>query len=432
MGKGVLNLAGKSINKIPGMGKNLDKLNKAGVLDAADDVVGMIGQNPSGVSKGSSLASPMKANRMNPGKNLQGLSKHETPKPTANTSSKTSDNTAKGEESTTNNKKTKASASGSLANNKVIGFFKAHPQLIGPALIGCGILLIFFLILLFIFSDTDADASLGGNSTSSSSSFSTSVSANAQTTDACTQINQPIGDFLESQGSSLEEFNNYIVSEVRNAGLGTRDGVVAAALALVGGLCQNYNARLPYAMGGAHPANYYGVDLNIPNSCQSGSAVWGATVNGGSGSMLCGYGPYFYYGPDCSGFVAWAIYNGGYKSVSLAASGFGSLGATHSMSSFEGKPGDVLFNDHHVVLIVGTQGDNYLIAEASSGENGTRITTTSKTSNNYQVVDMTQFYENEANKNIANYPAATSPSNTSSTTSSSSTTTPTSSTSSAY
>ncbi len=421
MGKGVLNLAGKSINKIPGMGKNLDKLNKAGVLDAADDVVGMIGQNPSGVSKGSSLASPMKANRMNPGKNLQGLSKHETPKPTANTSSKTSDNTAKGEESTTNNKKTKASASGSLANNKVIGFFKAHPQLIGPALIGCGILLIFFLILLFIFSDTDADASLGGNSTSSSSSFSTSVSANAQTTDACTQINQPIGDFLESQGSSLEEFNNYIVSEVRNAGLGTRNGVVAAALALVGGLCQNYNARLPYTMGGAHPPNFYGA-----------KDLWGTPINGGSGAMRYGYGPYFFEGPDCSGFVNWAIYNGGYSVSDMVAANFGSYGTVHSMSSFTGQPGDILFNDHHVVLIVGTQSDNYLIAEASSGENGTRITTTSKTSNNYQVVDMTQFYENEANKNIANYPAATSPSNTSSTTSSSSTTTPTSSTSSAY
>lgn len=297
----------------------------------------------------------------------------------------------------------KSKIAGNLSKNKMVSFFMKHPSLIVPAIIVFSVVvLVFFIIIAVVASDTEAEASEGGVGTG------TYNTANATPTDACAQISVPLNEYLESKSSSLESFNNYIASEVRTAGLGTRNGVVAAAISLVGGLCQNFGARLPYAMGGAHPANFYGVPLNAPNSCNGGAdKTWGAKVNSGSGAMMCGFGPYFYYGPDCSGFVAWAIHNGGYRAVSLAAADFGTLGPSHSMTSFTGQPGDILYNSHHVVMIVGVSGDSYTIAEASSGENGTRITTISKNSNAYQVVDMTSFYENDANKDMASYPEAT-------------------------
>lgn len=419
-GKRIINRVGKKLNRVPGMGSKMDNLNKSGALDTLDSATDLIG---GGAPSSAKPASSINANRGIPGNKLQGVVQPKEldqipDQKNLNDSSELDDVISNNlnqnqEQEVESDAETEGQNIKGTTNKKVIDFLKKHPEIafyIGVAFL---ILIIFIAVFIIIISVFGSDAEASGSSSTSSGS---GQAASASVTDACEQITVPIDEFLESKGSSLDDFNQYIVNEVRKAGLGTREGVVTAAVSLIGGLCQNYQARLPYTMGGAHPANYYGIPTSPGNSCGN-VGIWGSKINNGSGSMMCNYGPYYYSGPDCSGFVSWAIHNGGYKSVSLLAESFGSLGSTHSMAGFSGKPGDILFNSHHVVMIVGEEGNNYLIAEASSGENGTRITTEPKASGRYTVVDMTEFYNNDANK-ISDYPEGTSSSSTSSSSSS--------------
>lgn len=379
LGQKVIEKGGKQLNRIPGMGKKLDKLNKSGAIDTADQAVDMLG--------GGKIASQTQSNRMNPGSNLQGVKKPST----FNTSDSTK-NTTDGTSATNKSNASFDNSTDSSGDNKAVDVIKKHPLM---TLKFVGIifgLVIFFLIIISLIASTAALAK--GVKDAFSGDSNTSSTTNTSITDSCTQISVPLSEFLESKGTSIEDYNQYIVNEVRKAGVSTRAGVVAAAVTLVDGLCQNYQARLPYTMGGAHPPDFFGA-----------KDYWGKSINGGAGEYRHGYGPYFYEGPDCSGFVNWAIYNGGYKVSEMAADSFGSYGPTSSPSAFKGQAGDVLYNEHHVVLIVGESGDNYLIAEASSGENGTRITTVPKNTSTYSIVDMTSFYSNSGNF-LDNYPEA--------------------------
>lgn len=429
-GKRIINRVGKKLNRIPGMGSKMDNLNKSGALDTLDSATNLIG---GGAPSSAKPASSINANRGIPGNNLQGvvqpkelnqssdlLNQNESESLKNDNNAMQSSQQINSNTNVNEEKEVESDAEAEkqnikgIASKEAINFIKKHPELaiyIGLGILGILVIFVVFIIIFGFFSSITGEAS-GSSSTSSGSG----QAASASVTDACEQITVPIDEFLESKGSSLDDFNQYIVNEVRKAGLGTREGVVTAAVSLIGGLCQNYQARLPYTMGGAHPANYYGIPTSPGNSCGN-VGIWGSKINNGSGSRMCNYGPYYYSGPDCSGFVSWAIHNGGYKSVSLLAESFGSLGSTHSMAGFSGKPGDILFNSHHVVMIVGEEGNNYLIAEASSGENGTRITTEPKASGRYTVVDMTEFYNNDANK-ISDYPEGTSSSSMSSSSSS--------------
>lgn len=350
------------------------------------------------------LASPMRANNLIPGQDLQGLvdntenfeqedlnSTEEANEISNQESNSLSESDSESEQSAEPNN-SQGSTTGKMLGkmgSKFIQFCIKHPEVIPVIIIVASVIIILIFIILAVVASTDAEASDSGSG--GSGSYNT---ASATATDACAQISVPINEYLESKGSSLEEFNNYIASEVRTAGLGTRNGVVAAAVSLIGGLCQNYGGRFPYKYSGAHPSNFYGA-----------SSSWGTNISGGFTYPGVSY-VYYYEGPDCSGFVTWAIHNGGYKSMDMAASSFGSLGTTYSMSDFTGQPGDILFSSGHVVMIVGVSGDNYLIAEAAGGDEGTRITPISKKSGPYQVVDMTSFYSNDANKDMASYPEA--------------------------
>ena len=112
-------------------------------------------------------------------------------------------------------------------------------------------------------------------------------------------LNQALDVFLESHGSSLEEFNNLIASNVEDSGYGTRAGVVAAAVTLIAELGNNYNVKIPYFWGGGH-----------------GQMIEGAASNWGSGRCFTSANGQAYTacGLDCSGFITWALYNGGLMS----------------------------------------------------------------------------------------------------------------------
>lgn len=208
------------------------------------------------------------------------------------------------------------------------------------------------------------------------------------TSDGDTILHQPLEQFLESKGSSLEKFNDLIEDHVEEAGYGTRAGVVAAAVTLIGELGDEYNVKVPYYWGGGH---YDGVVVGA-------LGYWGSTechtyANGQH---------YNYCGFDCSGFVPWAIKNGGFKKgVGLASdfqymSGAKRVGLTSSPVL---KPGDLLESEGHVILVVGIdeETNQYICAEAMGNAYGVLFTRRAFNLGGYWGVDLEDYYNNPAN-----------------------------------
>ena len=213
-------------------------------------------------------------------------------------------------------------------------------------------------------------------------------------------------NFLESQGTSVEAFNEYILSNILSAGVGTRDAAVVTAVSLVGGLYQYYGVRLPYTLCGQHYCTDMmsgGVNVN-----RSGTSFYGADPNWGSTISNNSNGTYTYYyngslatytryGPDCSGFISWVLHNAGFNATVLGADTQGNLGTKYALEGTQvGEPGDLLWHEGHIMMIVGvdTNAKVYYIAHASSGSQGVKINTVSFTSPGDYAVDMTKWYEN--------------------------------------
>lgn len=198
-------------------------------------------------------------------------------------------------------------------------------------------------------------------------------------------LHEPLDGFLEKNGTSLESFASLIESNVKKNGYGTRNGVVAAAVTLIGELGNKYSVKVPYYWSGGHydgvvvgPLGYWG-----SNSCHT-------TANGQS---------YDYCGLDCSGFVPWAIKNGGFDIGKMAASQFytlsGAKKVTLSSSSAVVQPGDLLESSHHVILVVGIDETNkqYICAEAAGNAKGVLFTRRSFGESEYWGVNMDGYYE---------------------------------------
>lgn len=196
-------------------------------------------------------------------------------------------------------------------------------------------------------------------------------------------LHEPLSSFLESKGTSLEEFNNLISSNVENAGYGTRAGVVSAAVTLIAELGNNYSVKIPYFWGGGHGVIANGADGSW------GSSACHTYANGNS---------YNYCGLDCSGFVPWAIYNGGFKISPLTTGGFQSLPGAKRVTLTDSailQPGDLLESATHIVLIVGIEGNQYVCAEASGNTTGVLFTRRSFNESRYWGVDMDGFYSSQ-------------------------------------
>ena len=199
-------------------------------------------------------------------------------------------------------------------------------------------------------------------------------------------LHTSIDSFLASNGSSLEEFNNLITSNVNDAGYGTRAGVVAAAVTLIGELGDNYNVKVPYFWGGGHGRVADGVVANWgSNECHT-------YANGTS---------YNYCGLDCSGFVSWAIYNGGYNMYPMSSGSFSNLAGAKRVSlknSAVLQPGDLLDSNGHVILVVDIDEESkeYICAEASGNTTGVLFSRHPFNLSGYWGVDLEGFYKTEA------------------------------------
>ena len=198
-------------------------------------------------------------------------------------------------------------------------------------------------------------------------------------------LHESLSSFLESKGSSIEEFNNLISSNVDAASYGTRAGVVASAVTLIAELGNNYDVKIPYYWGGGHGNMIDGADSSW------GSSSCRAVANGKI---------YDHCGLDCSGFVAWAIWNGGFNISARSAGSFQNLpGAKHVSltSSAVLQPGDLLESSSHVILVVGIdeEAGEYICAEASGLESGVLFSRKAFNNSYYWGVDMEGFYNRE-------------------------------------
>ena len=214
-------------------------------------------------------------------------------------------------------------------------------------------------------------------------------------------ISTNLRTFLQNKNTSVQEFNEYILENIASAGYGTREGAIAAAVSLVGGLYQNYHVRIPYTMSGQHggtiPSLASGHNLNhLATSFYGVDPEWGTRIsNRSDGTFHYGSYSYLKYGPDCSGFVAWVLHNAGFDVSVLGANAFGQIGTQKSLNGTRvGNPGDLMWKEGHIMFIVGVD-DNakkYYVAHASSGSQGTKISTVDFNSSSNKVVDMTNWY----------------------------------------
>lgn len=168
-------------------------------------------------------------------------------------------------------------------------------------------------------------------------------------------LKENLSQYLLNNGSSIEEMNEFIYNSVEEAGKGTRAGVVTAAVSLINYLYDNFNVHIPYYWNGKY--QYYGVNPNFGEETKTSCSP-----------TRC----YYYSGFDCSGFVSWAIKNGGYNIGGHSTYDFHNNFSQNSCSIKDetcvGQPGDLInTRDSHVQLIVAVdeESQKYIIAEST-------------------------------------------------------------------
>ena len=189
--------------------------------------------------------------------------------------------------------------------------------------------------------------------------------------------------YTEEESALLDKI---LESRVIEAGVGSRAGVAAAARFL--SLEFPYAIRYFYENGRLEPygtkdyidgeGRYYHKGLylskskfkDIKASTKSGPAPWGCPLMEYSEDRLG------INGLDCSGFVTWAMLNGGFESGDVGSENeelikneLYDLGEHHEittsyMKDGNYKPGDYIASDGHAALIVGVDEKYVYVAEA--------------------------------------------------------------------
>lgn len=193
--------------------------------------------------------------------------------------------------------------------------------------------------------------------------------------------------YTEEQANMLDEI---LASRIKKAGINTRAGVVAAARFLT----LEFPYRIPYFYengrlheSSSHHADgegrYYHVGLYLHKNKFSsitkkvaGPSIWGCGLTNYEPNPP-NYIPLekMPNGLDCSGFVSWAILNGGFD--------IGDLGAGPTNYNYELpdtgefvkltkdtiasniiKPGDLLSMQGHIAIIIGIDENNIYVAES--------------------------------------------------------------------
>jgi len=229
-----------------------------------------------------------------------------------------------------------------------------------------------------------------------------------------------------------ELLDNILFDRINEAGYGTRAGVVAAArfLTLEFSYRIHYfyeNGRLtesPYKIVDGEGRYYHrGLYLSEnkfsslqPGAKLVGPAIWGCDLQNYTNWGQWVVGKYYPNGLDCSGFVTWALLNGGFD-VGDRGAGPSSyedvddLGTKVTiteelMSSGKVKVGDLIGLYGHAAILAGWDDENYYIAESLNTTKGVVMTVVKKEDlvNNsiYTfIILMDDVYKNDGN--LTNY-----------------------------
>ena len=195
----------------------------------------------------------------------------------------------------------------------------------------------------------------------STNSFASSIAGlEIKDTTSAQVLHTNLSAYLSEHGASIDDLNNFISTSVNENGYGTRAGAVTAAVSLINYLYDNGKVRIPYYWGGDYQHNGVMPSFGEETHC----------------SISPGGDSYCYTGLDCSGFVSWAIKNGGYSISRHTTAGFHNDYSGDSCnitsSSCTGQPGDLInSNGCHVQMIVSVDEDKgiYYVAE-STGSHG--------------------------------------------------------------
>ena len=200
--------------------------------------------------------------------------------------------------------------------------------------------------------------------------------------------------YTQEEAKILDEYLAYQISE---AGDHTRAGVVAAArflslefkqrvpYFLENGRITHYNHQRPYCDGEGryyHKGLYLSTDkYEDLEKIVAGPMMWGGYIR--EWSTDNGMMP---NGLDCSGFVCWCIYNGGFDLGDIGGGLSDGIVPTLSdigilkritMSLLESgtvKAGDLVMNDGHIGIIIGIDENNVYVADTLHHGVGTYVT----------------------------------------------------------
>jgi len=210
----------------------------------------------------------------------------------------------------------------------------------------------------------------------------------------CKQFNSHDADMIDQ----------ILFDRVDSAGYGTRGGVVAATrfLSLEFAYRIHYfaeNGRLnnyaPYKHVDGEGRYYHrGLYLNENKFTEIktsfvGPVIWGCDLQTFTQLPEFTYKNYYPNGLDCSGFVTWALYNGGFDVGDIGAGenaehqDLDDLGkkvmiTEELMQSGKVKVGDLIGLNGHMAILAGWDDANYYIAESLNNTGGVVITTVAK------------------------------------------------------
>lgn len=228
------------------------------------------------------------------------------------------------------------------------------------------------------------------------------------------QIVNNVGEYANNENTiqcgTGEQYNKGLFDAVRTAGYKTREGVVAAAIYL----SSHVNVHIPYFWSGGHFHEY---KYNGESFYDGGeefigfSKYWGCDVrlSVGRGTEKQPAGGIYPFGLDCSGFVSWAIYNGGYFNgtdgqklrFSTDSSMLDKIGGVSvssvKVSDAKGKikPGDVAYRKGHVGMVLEVHDDYYVVAQEAGADRGLVVSEIKYTAKTFSdIVLMDNFYEN--------------------------------------
>lgn len=245
-------------------------------------------------------------------------------------------------------------------------------------------------------------------------------------TDAIVEVPQMFSEqkpFLECEHFSKEEadlLDEILAYRIEQAGEGTRAGVVAAARFLT--LEFPYRISYYWESGrvnntGTHyvdgEGRYYKKGLYLHESKFEdikasffGPAIWGCKmVSYEDDPPNFVPGRKYPNGLDCSGFVVWSIFNGGFEigdigSYMLPRKGISVKFSSSIINSDKIKVGDLFNINGHIALLIGIDDNHYYVAESLNNYKGVVVKKYQKNKiTNYftHVVFMDSYYKEDGN-----------------------------------